>query len=157
MKNLFISVISSSTVIMILCIILFFILLPSCNYQEQYLPIWDFKLKNPKMNSIEEICNWVNTNIEYKGTGNNWQTPEETYNGMSGICSDKAIFEMSIIYHQLQHKKPNFLIIDYNGQDHSVIEYNGKIYNNNGERLYSVTVYERIAFDILPYRMRRRF
>ena len=58
----------------------------------------------PSLYSKEAVLEWVADNIKYEsdmdvwGTGDYWQTPEETLTLMTGDCEDFTILAMALLY-----------------------------------------------------------
>lgn len=96
-------------------------------------PLYDYIIQKHGYNyfgdSLDSICLWVNTNIEYRfdksdGHLDYWSTPNDTLHKMQGDCDDKAILFAFIVYKRLGIK------VDFSIQDrHLACFYHGKYYD----------------------------
>jgi transglutaminase-like putative cysteine protease len=141
---------------LVLIIMLIMVFLGSCDMTITE-NIWDFNC--PKINlsscktddeKINEITNWVITNIAYThDVIDRWQTPQETLNIEKGDCDDMAILIIGIGNHY--GIKTDMAVVsqnEYGTLDHYCVHYNGNYYSKTGSNYFAVI--DIINFNEIP-------
>ena len=88
--------------------------------------------RNIKVRTLDELNDWVHTNIKYKtDIYDNWQLPEKTMKLKTGDCEDKAILFRDIAKKKFQiHGE---LVLIAVRQDirlgHVIVIYNNRVYD----------------------------
>lgn len=103
----------------LILIILFLITLLSCELYTE-LAILSYDIKIDGLNSLSDIADWINTNIEYKtDEENDWQTPQETYEGRAGDCEDTSLLFMYLAKQYLD-KDSEILLTEWQDVGHAI-------------------------------------
>lgn len=114
----------------------------------------DFTFNNPKFNSMQEACEWINQNISYKKDYyDDWKLPQETLNDGNGDCEDQALLLMGIMNYQKGYESEMIIIKDTATTYHAVVLWKDEYFDcTNGEKLKSDTkIIERYSYNNAMY------
>ena len=94
-----------------------------------------FKFNNPSFNNMQEACEWVNQNIQYKKDSYDyWKLPQETLDDGNGDCEDQALLLMGIMKYQKDYNSELVIIQVDSSTSHAIVRYKDKYYDcTNGE------------------------
>ena len=119
-----------------------------------------FKFDNPKFESMDDACKWINKNIQYRKI-KGYRPPEFTIDKKYGDCGTMSILLMAIVAYQHGNYYSYYVSCKSHiaGESHAIVEYQGEFYDctkGHKVKIKECDIYERISHnDIMFYAYNR--